>query len=1716
MYFVKSFLITVLALAMYCMSASAQSCGGITITADTIKGCPGLLVKFSAIGAPAGSIYDWNFGSGFVTANDTTYKIYTVPGKHGVQLRIQLPGGGLCNLALKDSIEILQAPVTQIAVSPGKVICNGNKKVTFTDNTTGVVYREWIIDGVKYTNSKQVTHTFSSIGNKSVSLKVTNAFGCTTIFSDNKFVQIYDSAEVDFCANITQTRTGTKARFSPYFVGGGRNAATYSWSFPGGSPSSYIGKLPPEISYSNPAGVYAVSLTITTADGCSYTSYRPSVIQPFIVWPKDTICINEVLNVTFKGGGSGRGFITFNFPGSVPIGLSPMPVVYKSGGAFSYNFSYKYKQTGCVSNVTLPDYIYVRGPMASFFSIDPNRCSIKDSVRFENTSLAYGAPNVTYQWRIFDSLGNPVPGTPIGPTATKNMAFLFKKNGVYDVRLIAKSSNGCSDSITREKYISIRQPHADFKLDTNKYCLGKSIGFINLTTPKDDPNNPFDYNWIVQHADSTPILAVINAKQPTDFIPPALGKYHVTLIASSSKTCSDTIKKMYAFEVMGVKGDFIVNKTSGCAPNSLRASLDYSKFKKYPNTPFNVLKYKWEVVPDQGVFITQPDREYTDIYFTNPGCYKLYLNVYDNEACTSQFVKKGNTICLGVKSIFEVDSSQCLGAPSQLINLSEMDPDKYQWLAEPAAFAKFSPSDTSANATVTFLKDTCYTLKLIAFKGGCRDTATRNICVQVPKADFTTPPVQYQCAPVIVSFDNISKNSQDYIWDFGDGNIVRSTNSKVYHVYQYNNPDGFRVKLTAIDTLKNCTDTISKKSYIKVIGPAPRFTVDQRVGCDSLTVAFTDKSINVKSFLLDYDDGSPFSTDSISSHKYVIDNSTSDSMVFYPVMIDPDTSVCKKVPYWRDTIIIYRSAKANFTADVQTGCPPLTVNFQDLSSNAKIRYWDLNGDSLIDDSSQNPVFVYDKPGTYTVTEYVENAAQCLNKLEKKAYINVLPIPEAAFSMDKKKLCGSGKVVFSNKSKNYTYSTIDYGDGSPKDSVIFKPHTYTFDPNSAFDSVAFFPVIKSYNADCFTSDTDTVVVYRTPIAGFTADTLYGCEPLTVKFKDTSKSSIARQWDFNNDGIVDDSVINPVYSFNAGKYSVKLTAINAAACKDVVIKTDLIDVNPLPKVDFEVSDSIICVKEQVSFTDKSTSPAGIVKWLWKFDEPNTATDTSSEQNPSFSYYTAGYRNISLTVWDLKGCSQTKTFKAVFVEDSLAPVNTALRYVTVVDSEVIAVSWDKSNISDFQEYKLRRSGNPDVLVYSSDKINVNGFVESGTGINANSQSYCYDIQTTDRCGNISDRSISHCTIFLQANPSGWASNKLDWTPYIGWASVKQYNIYRFEQGQIPVKIATVPGQELTYLDTGLCNLDYYYYIEAINAANTNIISQSNKDVSKPNYQLQDSPIRLNYTTVKDDNSLEINWNTGNQPNIRQYLVDKNDPDKGLLENYLTTQNTSFTDNNVSPSLQSYTYRVKVEDKCGNISMLSNPGKSVLLQNYVQDDKVFLFWTRYQTWPEGIKNYIVQVRRRDKQFDTVAVVNSNDSFYIADTSFSQIDTAYCFRVIAVSAAQPADFSVSNISCALLPSRLYLPNAFTPNGEGNTKNEIWKPAALSIYNKTGKDIIEYNLRIYDRWGSLVFETSDLNEGWDGKQNGKRLPEGVYIYMIKAEGIDKTSFNLKGNITLLR
>ncbi len=112
------------------------------------------------------------------------------------------------------------------------------------------------------------------------------------------------------------------------------------------------------------------------------------------------------------------------------------------------------------------------------------------------------------------------------------------------------------------------------------------------------------------------------------------------------------------------------------------------------------------------------------------------------------------------------------------------------------------------------------------------------------------------------------------------------------------------------------------------------------------------------------------------------------------------------------------------------------------------------------------------------------------------------------------------------------------------------------------------------------------------------------------------------------------------------------------------------------------------------------------------------------------------------------------------------------------------------------------------------------------------------------------------------------------------------------------------------------------------------------------------------------------------------------------------------------------------------------------------------------------------------------------------------------VAVSNSCDTTSDSILIAQGSCHVYIPSAFTPNNDGLN----------DVFRVMGTELIEqFDLRIFDRNGMLVFQTADKGAAWNGEFKGKKMANRVYVYLLQyKENSSEKSNVLKGTITLLK
>ena len=178
----------------------------------------------------------------------------------------------------------------------------------------------------------------------------------------------------------------------------------------------------------------------------------------------------------------------------------------------------------------------------------------------------------------------------------------------------------------------------------------------------------------------------------------------------------------------------------------------------------------------------------------------------------------------------------------------------------------------------------------------------------------------------------------------------------------------------------------------------------------------------------------------------------------------------------------------------------------------------------------------------------------------------------------------------------------------------------------------------------------------------------------------------------------------------------------------------------------------------------------------------------------------------------------------------------------------------------------------------------------------------------------------------------------------------------------------------------------------------------------------------------------------------------------------------------------------------------------------------------PTASADYVRTGDRIYVQEDTVQFINNSvgGNRYIWDVIGIKIDTAF---ETASSFATPGKYRIKLAAKDTLTGcedstfltidvrvreHVHVPNAFTPNGDG--ESDYFFPRSL-----LSRGVTAFDMTIFNRWGEKVFFTNSTNgRGWDGNMSGKAQPTGVYIYQINVTYRDGNTEKYTGNVTLLR
>ena len=398
---------------------------------------------------------------------------------------------------------------------------------------------------------------------------------------------------------------------------------------------------------------------------------------------------------------------------------------------------------------------------------------------------------------------------------------------------------------------------------------------------------------------------------------------------------------------------FVSNVTGGIVP------LDVQFIDSSTNSPTS---WFWSFGDGGSSTLQNPVHSYT-----SAGTYTVILAATNAKGTDTEtksgYITASKGASTPVASFVSNATSGTVPLSVQFVDLSTNSPSSWAW--------SFGDGGTSAvqNPVHTYSTGGTYTVTLTATNSGGSNTVTKADYIgagkvaTIPVASFVSSVTEGN-APLTVQFvDSTTNSPTSWIWSFGDGNM--STLQNPSHTYTMS--DTYTVTLIATNSAGS--DTKSMNGYITVTytKPVANFTSDVTNGTAPFTVQFTDLSENSPttwSWKFG-DDGK--STEQNPIHEYTEAGTYAVSLT---AKNSAGSNTTKKTDYI--TVTSASSPVASFTTDVTSGIIPLTVRFNDTSSNTPTSWlWSFGDGSSGTD--ENPVHTYANAGTYTISLKAINA-----------------------------------------------------------------------------------------------------------------------------------------------------------------------------------------------------------------------------------------------------------------------------------------------------------------------------------------------------------------------------------------------------------------------------------------------------------------------------------------------------------------------------------------------------------------------------------------------------------------------------------------------------------------------------------------------------------------------------------------------------------------------
>ena len=579
----------------------------------------------------------------------------------------------------------------------------------------------------------------------------------------------------------------------------------------------------------------------------------------------------------------------------------------------------------------------------------------------------------------------------------------------------------------------------------------------------------------------------------------------------------------------------------------------------------------------------------------------------------------------------------------------------------------------------------------------------------------------------------------------------------------------------------------------------------------------------------------------------------------------------------------------------------------------------------------------------------------------------------------------------------------------------------------------------------------------------------CEGLNINFQNGSTNATNFHWDFGVPSTLSDTSndFSPTFLFPTfGTYSVSLIAINNSygSCKDTVLK--VININPLLAPTIQPNFSS-CFNNNLINLNVGGSYHNSAIFNWNLGS-NATPINPSVSNP-FIHFDTINQHISVIVSQF-GCADTLYSVVSFtnpialfnINDDLNCKGLTLYFNSGYSLNSNSFKWDFGDLTSTTDTSSQISPLPSYTYPTSGIYTVTLIAYDGN---------CSDtlkLPITVQPLLALNPLLNYGTQCLKNNSFNFNANGT-----YGSNTIFSWNF----TGANPLTSNQENPQNIHFLNFGIykvilninengCMAQSFVFVKVLPSPTANFIASDT---------IGCQPLKVNFinqsiSTIPFTSTWQIENNLFNGVDTL-YTFNNS----GLYSVYLAVNDT----NNCSDTLQKINY-IKVLPKPMALANVT-PIKTDMLNPTI----------------DFIDNTL---DAHTTNFDFGDNTNSNQ--IINSHTYSDIGT-YNYQLIVINNFGCSDTTSGSIIIDSY-NALFAPNSFTPNNDG--LNDTFKPI-ISYYKIA-------TLQIFNRWGDLILNTNDIEQGWDGKVKGVNAPNDVYVYKLLVEFLDGTTQKLNGHITL--